>query len=102
MILEHYHFSMPNYWKWNSRKCTNSLPNALIAGSEQSKTTQQLMNAIIFWTFVYKNVNGELIKTTIALGYLINSYNERIVRAEIPFKPFEFDVNYGILLSPLH
>jgi len=74
--------------------------NALIATSEQSKLSQT-MNELESYSqhFVYKNVNDEVIKVSIFAGYLFNSYNEKMVRAQLPFKPFELDMNLGLLVQ---
>lgn len=71
--------------------------NALMAGSQQSNTSQTMDELERYSNhFVYKNVNEELIKGLIAAGYLINSYNERIVRAQFPLGKFDFNVNIAI------
>lgn len=69
----------------------------LNAGSEQSKTSQT-MNELQSYSehFVYKNVNEDLIKATISIGYVLNSINEKSMRAQIPLNPFEIDLNLGL------
>ena len=68
--------------------------------SNATKTTEALNELESYsQNYVYKNINGELIKTMIAVVYIENSIQQQRVMAEIPFKPFEFDVNLGVLTS---
>jgi hypothetical protein len=77
----------------------NKMPcqNVLDATSNQIKLTQS-MNELESYSqhYVYKNMNPELLKTLIALGFIQNSIQQQKVIAIFPVKPFEFNLNIGL------
>jgi hypothetical protein len=76
--------------------CVSAL-NATSASTNTTLTMNQLES--YSQNLVKNNINEELIKTLIATGFLINSYNQRQVIAQFPLKPFEFNVNLSLLSS---
>lgn len=66
--------------------------------SNETKTTQALDQLQSYsQSYAYKNIDPTLIKTTIAIGYLYNAFNEQMIRMQVPIKSFEFDANLGII-----
>ena len=72
---------------------------AVINGaSTQIQLTSNLYQIETFMTqTAYKDVGKENIAIIAGMSYIINSWNTKTLNAQIPYKPFEFDINLGTL-----
>lgn len=66
--------------------------------SEETKTTVTLSELQSYGeNYIYKNIDPELLKGTIAVAFVLNGFKQKIIIAQIPLKPFEIDLNLGII-----
>lgn len=65
---------------------------AINAGSIETQTTATL-NALESYITqnTYKYVHKDIIYGTAGVVYLINTYNQKLITAQIPLRPFEFN-----------
>lgn len=67
---------------------------AINAGSIETQTTSTLNALESYMTqTTYKVINKDLIYGTAGIIYLINSYNNKSILAQIPINKFEIDTN---------